>query len=157
MILPTQTIRKLAIELGMIEPFIERGVFLGMTYGLGPATYDVRIRQTLIIPGHGFVLGSTIERVNMPNDVRATMCDKSSWARRGIAIQNTKIDPGFCGHITVEITNHTEMPITIDAGMPIAQMEFARLEEPTEMPYRGKYQNQPDEVVAYKPAKGIWE
>lgn len=142
----------------LIEPFEERGVFMGMSYGLGPATYDCRVRQSIALPAfHGFVLASTIEKVNMPNDLRATVCDKSSWARRGITVQNTKIDPGFRGHITIEITNHSAVDVMIKAGMPILQLEFAQLLEPTDMPYQGKYQNQPDEVVPYREGTAPWK
>jgi len=172
MILPAQHIRYLAKVKGMIQPFAERTEFRGKTFGLGPATYDIRIRQTLtlhpystiIIPDNrtgqhpmGFTLASTIEKVILPSNVRATVCDKSSWARLGLAVQNTKIDPGFRGHITLELSNHGHDVLEIHEGEAIAQLEFALLLEPTEMPYQGKYQDQPDEVVPAREGKGEWD
>jgi dCTP deaminase len=136
MIIPAQTLRRLK----PIEPFCERTQYNGMTYGLGPAGYDVRIAETVTVGR--FVLASTVERFDMPNDVLAQVCDKSSWARRGIAVQNTIIEPGWCGYLTIELTNHDDTPIEIKAGDPIAQIIFFRLEEPTTLPYSGKYQDQ---------------
>lgn len=136
--IPAQTIRKLR----PIEPFCERTVHNGMTYGLGPAGYDVRIAETLILLPGKFMLASTIERFDMPNDVLAVVHDKSSWARRGLTVQNTIIEPGWRGFLTLELTNHSDSVIYIDEGSPIAQIIFHRLEEPTEIPYQGRYQDQ---------------
>jgi len=88
--------------------------------------------------------------------LRATVCDKSSWARKGLAVQNTKIDPGFRGHITLELSNHGHEKIVIDEGDAICQLEFALLLEPTEMPYSGKYQDQPDRPVEAIDGTGVW-
>jgi dCTP deaminase len=136
MIIPAQTLRKIR----PIEPFHERTQHNGMTYGLGPAGYDVRIAETLTVGR--FALASTVERFSIPNDVLAQVCDKSTWARRGIAVQNTIIEPGWRGHLTIELTNHSDISIEIKAGDPIAQIIFFRLEEPTRLPYAGKYQDQ---------------
>lgn len=136
--IPAQTIRKLR----PIEPFCERTVHNGMTYGLGPAGYDVRIAETLVLLPGEFMLASTIERFDMPNDVLAVVHDKSSWARRGLTVQNTIIEPGWRGFLTLELTNHSDSVIYIDEGSPIAQIIFHRLEEPTEIPYQGRYQDQ---------------
>jgi dCTP deaminase len=136
MIIPAQTLRKLK----PVEPFCERTQHNGMTYGLGPAGYDVRIAETVTVGR--FVLASTVERFNIPNDVLAQVCDKSTWARRGIAVLNTIIEPGWRGYLTLELTNHSDTPIEIKAGDPIAQIIFFRLEEPTALPYEGKYQDQ---------------
>jgi dCTP deaminase len=138
MIIPAQTLRKIK----PVEPFCERTQHNGMTYGLGPAGYDVRIAETVTVPVGRFVLASTVERFNMLNDVLAQVCDKSSWARRGIAVQNTIIEPGWRGYLTMELTNHGAAPIEIRAGDPIAQVIFFRLEEPTVLAYSGKYQDQ---------------
>jgi len=159
MILPAQTIRKLAKEQKLIVPYLARRRFKDkvsgrhMTCGLGPATYDMRIGQTVVVKAHGCKLASTMEKVNMPNDLRATICDKSSWARQFLAVQNTKVDPGFSGYLTIELTNHTDKDIKISRGAPIMQLEFARLETPTTMPYKVRYQNQPARPVPYRPAK----
>jgi len=136
MIIPAQTLRKIK----PIEPFYERTQHNGMTYGLGPAGYDVRIAETVTVGR--FVLASTVERFNIPNDVLAQVCDKSTWARRGIAVQNTIIEPGWRGYLTIELTNHGDTSIKIEAGDPIAQIIFFRLEEPTDRPYQGRYQDQ---------------
>ena len=80
----------------------------------------------------------------MPFDVLGVVHDKSSWVRKGICVQNTIIDPGWCGFLTLELTNHwsNTRPCTIRAGTPIAQVVFHRLDQATELPYSGKYQNQ---------------
>lgn len=138
MILPAQTIRKLQI----ITPFEERTKFEGMTYGLGPAGYDVRISHSTLIYPDNFALAATLEHFDMPNDVMAKVCDKSTWARQGLTVLNTVIEPGWRGYLTLELTNVTRKSILIPGGAPIAQIVFLRLEETTELPYDGKYQNQ---------------
>ena len=152
MILPAQRIRFLCSgafgQRPMLHPFHERTVVNGMTFGLGPAGYDVRIKQSLTLECGDFVLVSTVERFAIPNDVLAKVADKSTWARRGLAVQNTIIEPAWCGHLTLELSNHGHTPIDIEAGSPIAQIIFHQLLEPTEIPYVGKYQNQADAPVA---------
>jgi len=128
--------------LPLLDPFHERTNDNGMTFGLSAAGYDVRIRETIEIRPGRFTLASTFERFAMPNDLVARVCDKSTWARRGIAVQNTVIEPGWCGYLTLEITNHGREPIFINNGSPIAQILFELLDEPTCQPYAGKYQNQ---------------
>lgn len=150
MILSYQTIKKLCTLQEMIDPWYERTIYKGMSYGLGPASYDFRIKQNIVVLPHSLVLCSTIERVKMPHHIAARVCDKSSLARMGLAVQNTHFDPGFKGYPTIEITNHTENTIAIEAGMPICQFVFEFLDEVTEKPYAGKYQNQPDEPVETK-------
>lgn len=146
MIIPGQTIRELCSgaygQLPMLSPFCERSVEHGMSYGLSVAGYDVRVAEDVTIGPGEFLLASTLEQFAMPNDVLAKVSDKSTWARRGIAVQNTVIEPGWRGFLTLEITNHGKQIIDIAAGMPIAQIIFHRLEAPAENPYSGKYQNQ---------------
>lgn len=113
-----------------------------MTFGLGPAGYDVRIDQDISLWAGDFKLASTMEHFTMPNDVLGQVCDKSSWARRGVAVQNTIIEPGWRGYLTLELTSSVSI-IKIKRGDPIAQIIFMRLEQPTEAPYEGKYQEQP--------------
>lgn len=138
MILPAQTIRKLK----PILPFHERKVQNGMSYGLSHAGYDVRIAETIkLLPGE-FALASTIEEFFMPNDLVAFVHDKSSWARRGLSLFNTVIEPGWNGFLTLELVNISKDAFLISEGTPIAQIIFMRLEEPTEKPYSGKYQHQ---------------
>lgn len=143
MILPAQHIRRRCVQMSMISPFEERGVIDGMSYGLSAASYDVRNATKVYLPPTGHVvLSATLERFSMPYDVCARVCDKSTWARRGVFVQNTFIDPGWCGYLTLELTNNSGIPITIKEGWPIAQLIFEQLLESTEHPYTGKYQNQ---------------
>lgn len=156
MILPAQLIRRRQVAgnmvgLPLIEPFFERSKEQGMTFGLGPSGYDVRIKQRLDLAPSGapgsFALASTIERFNLPDDLDMTIFDKSSWARLGVSLFNTVAEAGWRGYLTLEIVNQTAWAITIPEGSPIAQVKFHRLSEPTEQPYRGKYQDQPNEPV----------
>lgn len=145
MILAAQHIRTRG---GMITPFVERGVIGGLSYGLSSAGYDVRIDGGLVLQPGQFALGSTIELFDIPTDVLGHVADKSTWARRGLALQNTIIEPGWRGFLTVELTNHGPDVLVIDPGMPIAQIIFHQLLAPTEQPYgNGKYQNQPRRPV----------
>jgi dCTP deaminase len=143
-ILSAQSIRRRA---GMIEPFHERTVHRGMSYGLSHAGYDIRVLQTIVLQPGGFVLASTIEHFAIPSDLCAMVKDKSTWARRGLALQNTIAEPGWSGFLTLELSNHSHETIEILTGDPIAQMVFMRLDEPTESPYAGKYQDQPNKPV----------
>jgi hypothetical protein len=84
MILSAQSIRRRCVEHDppLVTPFVERDVSPGgKSFGLGPASYDVRLDQRLRLPPHGFALASTLERFCMPVDVAGTVRDKSSWAR----------------------------------------------------------------------------
>jgi dCTP deaminase len=145
MILSAQSIRRRCVEHNppLIDPFVERGVSSGgNSFGLGPASFDVRVDQGVVISPHGFVLASTVERFSMPDDLAGTVRDKSSWARLGLAVQNTHLDSGWCGYLTVELSNHSDAEIRIPSGEPIAQIVFELLDQPTELPYRGKYYDQ---------------
>ena len=115
----------------------------GMTYGLGPCSYDLRVAQDIeIVPG-SFNLLSTIESIELPWDICATIQDKSTWARCGLVFQNTHVDPGFKGEsLTLEATMHGSEIIHLTSGMPICQIKFEWLDEPTTKPYGGRYQNQ---------------
>lgn len=145
MILPAQHIRA---RVGMVTPFVERGVAFGMSYGLSHAGYDVRLAQDVLLWPRGNALASTIERFDIPTDLVAALVNKSSMARRFIIQPNTRAEPGWRGHLTLEITNRTWRFVRLRAGMPIGAMEFHLLAEPTEHPYRGKYNDQPDCPVA---------
>jgi dCTP deaminase len=154
MILSTQSIRMLCSAVPkesnqppMLMPFCERARSHGLTYGLGPCSYDVRIREPLIMSRGGFAKASTIEHVCMPVNVAAKVADKSTWARRGLSVFNTLIDPGFHGFVTIEMVYHGTEPLTIEPGTPIAQIMFFWLDQPTERPYAGKYSGQPAKPV----------
>ena len=143
MILSAQTIRKR----GIFTPFSERTKAFGMSYGLSAAGYDVRVAETFIIPPGCAALASTLEHFDMPNDVLGKVADKSTWARKFLAVQNTIIECGWRGFLTLELSNHSLVPITIESGMPIAQIILHLLDEPSEQPYTGKYQDQKQGAV----------
>ncbi len=87
-------------------------------------------------PGE-FVLGSTYESVTLPDDVAARLEGKSSLGRLGLLTHSTAgfIDPGFTGHVTLELSNVATLPIKLWPGMKIGQMCFFRLSSPAEAPY----------------------
>jgi dCTP deaminase len=102
----------------------------------------------ILHPGE-FVLGSTLERVALPDDLVARLEGKSSLGRLGLLIHSTAgfIDPGFDGHVTLELSNVANLPITIYHGMKIGQISFMRMTEPASAPYGSsalgsKYQGQ---------------
>src|SRR3989441_13114720 len=102
----------------------------------------------ILHPGE-FVLGSTLERVLLPDDLVARLEGKSSLGRLGLLIHSTAgfIDPGWNGHVTLELSNVANLPITIYFGMKIGQLSFVQLTEPAETPYGSdglgsKYQGQ---------------
>ncbi|GAA2096176.1 dCTP deaminase [Brevibacterium salitolerans] len=87
-------------------------------------------------PGE-FVLASTLELVTLPEDVAARLEGKSSLGRLGLLTHSTAgfIDPGFSGHVTLELSNVATLPITLWPGMKIGQLCFFRLSSPAESPY----------------------
>ena len=102
----------------------------------------------MLHPGE-FVLGSTLERVKLPTDLVARLEGKSSLGRLGLLIHSTAgfIDPGWDGHVTLELSNVANLPITIYHGMKIGQISFMQMAEPASAPYGSgtlgsKYQGQ---------------
>jgi dCTP deaminase len=102
----------------------------------------------ILHPGE-FVLGQTLERVTLPDDLVARLEGKSSLGRLGLLIHSTAgfVDPGFSGNLTLELSNVANLPITIYEGMPIGQISFMRMDGPVERPYgseanQSKYQGQ---------------
>ena len=102
----------------------------------------------ILHPGE-FVLGSTLERVALPDDLVARLEGKSSLGRLGLLIHSTAgfIDPGFDGHVTLELSNVANLPIAIYPGMKIGQISFLRMTSAAEHPYGSattgsKYQGQ---------------
>ncbi len=105
--------------------------------------------QPFILHPGEFVLGSTLERVTLPDDLVARLEGKSSLGRLGLLIHSTAgfIDPGWDGHVTLELSNVANLPITLYVGMPIGQLSFVQLTEPAATPYGAgtlgsKYQGQ---------------
>lgn len=144
MILSGETIR----EMEIVDPCLPRTREFGMTYGLGPAGYDVRCefdedgsRLVQYLPPGRFILASTIEMFRMPPNVMGIVHDKSTLARMGVAVQNTVIEPGWRGYLTLEITNHGSRHLEIKRGQPVAQVVFHFVDRTT-TGYEGKYQDQ---------------
>ena len=105
--------------------------------------------QPFILHPGEFVLGSTLERIRLPDDLVGRLEGKSSLGRLGLLIHSTAgfIDPGWDGHVTLELSNVANLPITIYYGMKIGQLSFVQLTEPAETPYGAsaigsKYQGQ---------------
>jgi len=90
-------------------------------------------------PGE-FVLGSTLETITLPDDLAARVEGKSSLGRLGLLTHATAgfVDPGFSGHVTLELSNVATLPIMLWPGMKIGQLCFIRLSSPTENPYGSK-------------------
>ena len=90
----------------------------------------------ILHPGE-FVLGSTYELVTLPDDVAARLEGKSSLGRLGLLTHSTAgfVDPGFSGHVTLELSNVATLPIKLWPGMKIGQLCFIRLTSPAEKPY----------------------
>lgn len=144
----------------IVTPFHGRIIHeeTGLSGGLSYVGYDVHLDQDLIIPYGTFVLGSTVENFNMPNWCMGVVHDKSTLARQGIFVQNTVIEPGWTGFLTLEISATPRISDSLTAdlgyrgrttgftlvkGQPIAQVVFHKLMEPVRSGYNGKYQNQP--------------
>jgi len=132
----------------------------GTSYGLGEAGYDIRINQTVVFSpgtkyprwtvterdgacrgGTGrFALASATEMFQMPKDLVGTVKDKSTWARKGLSVFNTVIEPGWNGILTLELVFHGATRLIIPAGAGIAQVLFGRLQNDADYG-DGKYQN----------------
>lgn len=125
-----------------MEPFVERSRVNGMSYGLGPASYDIRVREDLVFQPGDFKLASSIEYFRMPANIVGAVMDKSTYARLGLHSFTTHIDPGWCGYLTLELVNLSKRQIIVLEGSPIVQIKFEWLDEDTDLPYAGKYQDQ---------------
>jgi dCTP deaminase len=102
----------------------------------------------ILHPGE-FVLGQTLERVRLPDDIVARLEGKSSLGRLGLLIHSTAgfVDAGWEGNLTLELSNVANLPVTIYYGMPIGQISFMRMDSPVDTPYGSgeagsKYQGQ---------------
>ena len=143
----------------------------GVSYGLGEAGYDIRIKQDItfyrlfglipmvktvddgVVKRHfgKFALASAIEKFNMSPSCVAIVHDKSTWARRALSVFNTVIEPGWKGYLTLELVYHGRKKLHIPAGSGIAQVLFHLVQEPAN--YNGKYQNQENKPVAARSSK----
>ncbi len=146
-VLSYQSIKKADI----LRPFNEKTIHeqTNLSYGCGAASYDIRLAENIYLYEGQVTLASAVEHFSMPDKVCGVVHDKSSLARAGILVQNTFIDPGWRGYLTLEISYHqlVRLPkitknLGLSAGTPIAQIVFHLLDEVTERPYSGQYQNQ---------------
>jgi dCTP deaminase len=140
----------------------------GVSYGLVEVGYDIRLKQDVefkwakvatlngiewqmcaYVDGElqtgRFALASAIEEFEMPGHLMGVVHDKSSWARRGLSVLNTVIEPGWRGFLTLELVYHGCSQLVIPAGSGIAQVVFHQLAQ--HAVYEGKYQDQADEPV----------
>ena len=174
-ILSDKWIRAQALEHGMIEPFVEAQRRDGcISYGLSSYGYDARVapefkiftnvnsaivdpknfdpesfvdRETdvCIIPPNSFALARTVEYFRVPRDVLVICLGKSTYARCGIIVNVTPLEPGWEGHVTLEFSNTTPLPAKIYANEGACQFLFLQGNEPCEVSYAdraGKYMGQ---------------
>ena len=178
---PDSWIRDMALNQGMIRPFVAGQVRISDTgeklisYGTSSYGYDVRcdrefkiftnINSTIvdpkqfedrsfrtlkdvdecIIPPNSFALANTVETFRIPHDVLAICVGKSTYARCGIIVNVTPLEPEWEGQVTLEFSNTTTLPAKIYAGEGVAQLLFFQSDEACETTYlqrEGKYQNQ---------------
>jgi dCTP deaminase len=168
-------IRRMALEHGMIEPFHEKQVREGVvSYGVSSYGYDARIADEFkiftninhtvvdpkdfdprsfvdvkagecIIPPNSFALARTVEYFRIPRNVLVVCVGKSTYARCGIIVNVTPLEPEWEGIVTLEVSNTTPLPARIYANEGIAQFLFFESDEPCETSYadkKGKYQAQ---------------
>src|SRR5204862_4611427 len=168
-------IRRMAREHGMIEPFEDRQVREGVvSYGLSSYGYDIRVADEFkvftninntvidpknfdprsfvdvktdvcIVPPNSFALARTIEHFRIPRDVLTVCLGKSTYARCGLIVNVTPLEPEWEGHVTLEFSNTTPLPAKIYANEGVAQVIFIESDEVCETSYRdrgGKYQGQ---------------
>ncbi|MGK7862799.1 dCTP deaminase [Falsiroseomonas sp. E2-1-a4] len=174
-IMPDTWIRRMAQDSAMIEPFVESQRREGViSYGLSSYGYDARLadefkiftnvdnalvdpkvfsdqsfvtRQgaTCIIPPNSFVLCHTIEYFRIPRDVLVICLGKSTYARCGLIVNVTPLEPEWEGQVTIEISNTTPLPARIYANEGICQFLFLQGSAPPEVSYadrKGKYMRQ---------------
>lgn len=98
---------------------------------------EVGPEEPMFLHPHEFVLGSTVERVRMPDDLVGRLEGRSSLGRLGVVIHSTAgyLDPSFEGHVTLEISNLANLPIALYPGMRIGQISFSQMTTPAERPY----------------------
>ncbi|MGE0254385.1 MAG: dCTP deaminase [Alphaproteobacteria bacterium] len=174
-VLPDSWIRRMAVDHGMIEPFVDSQRREGViSYGLSSYGYDARVsrefkiftnvdmatvdpkhftdksfvdRETdvCIIPPNSFALARTVEYFRIPRDVLVICLGKSTYARCGIIVNVTPLEPEWEGHVTLEFSNTSPLPAKIYADEGACQFLFLRGEAPPDVSYRdrgGKYMGQ---------------
>ena len=174
-VLSDKWIRKMSKEKGMISPFVEKQVRGdSISYGLSSFGYDARVSDEFkiftnvdsaivdpknfsdkgfvdrpgkecIIPPNSFALARTVEYFRIPRNVLTICLGKSTYARCGIIVNVTPLEPEWEGHVTLEFSNTTNLPAKIYAGEGVAQMLFFESDEECKTSYKdrgGKYQGQ---------------
>ena len=174
-VLSDRWIKKMAIEKEMIKPFIDKQKSnSSISYGLSSFGYDARVSNEFkiftdvdsvlvdpknfkknsfvsrtgdecIIPPNSFVLASTVEYFKIPNDILVICLGKSTYARCGIIVNVTPLEPGWEGHVTLEFSNTSPLPAKIYANEGAAQFIFLQGNEDPETTYaqrNGKYMKQ---------------
>jgi dCTP deaminase len=161
-------IRRMALEYGMIEPFVEHQVRGGVvSYGVSSYGYDIRVADEFkvftninttvidpkefdprsfvdvktdvcIVPPNSFALARTVEYFRIPRDVLTICLGKSTYARCGIIVNVTPFEPEWEGIVTLEVSNTTPLPARIYANEGIAQVLFFESDEPCETSYADK-------------------
>jgi len=114
--------------------------------------------DSIVIPSNSFILGTTNEYLEIPDNLVSFVEGRSSIGRMGLFIQNAGwIDPGFKGRITLELYNANSLPIKLKAGRRICQLVFCKMNQKAEHPYCGKYQGQKKTVGSriYKDAENL--
>ena len=182
-VLSDRWIKKMALEKDMIKPFVseqKKGKII--SYGLSSFGYDARVSNEFkiftnvnsevvdpkdfkpsnfitknvsecIIPPNSFVLASTVEYFKIPRDIMVICLGKSTYARCGIIVNVTPLEPGWEGHVTLEFSNTTPLPAKIYANEGVAQFIFLKGNEIPEVTYsdrKGKYIKQGPEVTLPK-------
>ena len=104
-------------------------------------------KEEIVIPPHSFLLATTKEHIELPENLTAFVEGRSSIGRMGLFIQNAGwVDPGFAGQITLELYNANRLPIKLVSGRRICQLVFAKMDEKADSPYNGKYMYQKNAV-----------
>lgn len=99
--------------------------------------------EEVIIPPRSFLLATTMENLELPDNMAAFVEARSSIGRMGLFIQNAGwVDPGWKGEITLELYNANSLPIKLKAGRRVGQFVLAFVDQAAENPYKGKYQGQ---------------
>ncbi len=165
---PDHWIRKMALEHGMIEPFVDHQVRHGViSYGVSSYGYDIRVTDEFkiftnvysavvdpknfnpssmidfrgdvcVIPPNSFALARTVEYFRIPRSVLTVCLGKSTYARCGIIVNVTPFEPEWEGYVTLEISNTTPLPAKIYANEGIAQVLFFEADEPCDISYADK-------------------